>query len=169
MRSRRRAEEPGPSSGDAMPWPAMVRTSNWPRSYPRPDASGAGHRGCALHAWLTHWEERARYSLAAAIAARLIRRELSQTPGITLTLSARGPGVGRGELANPRPLESARPPQSLGPHVQEALFRELATAGTPELLADTANHPRRLPRGNPLRRDRSAVRGPTRPDRRGKN
>ena len=39
----------------------------------------------ARHAWLSHWES-GTISLAAAIAKRLIRRELSQQPEITLTL-----------------------------------------------------------------------------------
>jgi flagellar assembly protein FliH len=37
------------------------------------------------HAWLAHWERRAVH-LAAGIAARVIRRELAQSPDIPLTL-----------------------------------------------------------------------------------
>jgi flagellar assembly protein FliH len=39
----------------------------------------------ARHAWMSHWES-GTISLAAAIAKRLIRRELSQQPEITLSL-----------------------------------------------------------------------------------
>lgn len=39
----------------------------------------------AKHAWLRHWEKSVVH-LAAAIASKLIRREIAQTPEITLTL-----------------------------------------------------------------------------------
>lgn len=87
----------------------------------------------ARQTWLAHWERTAVH-VAAAIAARLIRRELSQTPEITLKLVREAMELAAGSPQirihlNPKDHES------LGGHVQ-ALFQELATVGKPELIAD---------------------------------
>lgn len=87
----------------------------------------------ARQTWLSHWE-RSAVHVAAAIASRLIRRELSQAPEITLALVREAMELAAG---SPQIRVHLNPQdhQSLGPQVQ-ALFRELATVGTPELIAD---------------------------------
>ncbi len=87
----------------------------------------------ARQTWLSHWE-RSGVHVAAAIAARVIRRELSREPEITLTLLREALELAAGS-AQIRVHLNPQDHQSLGRHV-EALFRELATAGTPELIAD---------------------------------
>ena len=59
----------------------------------------------AKQAWISHWETGAVH-LAAAIAARVIRREVRQQPEITLAPGARGVGTGR------RQPQRAAAPQS---------------------------------------------------------
>jgi flagellar assembly protein FliH len=64
----------------------------------------------ARHAWLAHWESGAVH-LAAAIAKRLIRRELRGQPEITLTLVREGLELAAGSsqlriLLNPLDLQS---------------------------------------------------------------
>jgi flagellar assembly protein FliH len=86
-------------------------------------------------AWLTHWEKSGVH-VAAAIAQRLIRRELEKTPQITLTLvrEALELAVGSSQLRvhlNPADHETLRP------HL-EGLIAELAPLGTAELVADPA-------------------------------
>ena len=61
----------------------------------------------ARHTWLTHWEA-GTVHLAAAIAKRLIRRELHDQPEITLDLGPRSLGVGRRQFAIAHSTESAR-------------------------------------------------------------
>ncbi len=89
--------------------------------------------GHAKHAWLAHWEKSAVH-LAAAIAARLIRRELPQMPELTLTLVrealelAAGSGRIRVHL-NPVDYET------LGPQA-EAIAKEMRGLAAAELVAD---------------------------------
>lgn len=87
----------------------------------------------ARHAWLTQWESGAVH-LAAAIAQRIIRRELRQQPEITLTLvrEALELAAGHGEiriLLNPADL------QSLGNQVR-LVVEELSPLVKAELTAD---------------------------------
>jgi flagellar assembly protein FliH len=86
-------------------------------------------------AWLAHWEKTGVH-VAAAIARRVIRRELENTPQITLTLlrEALELAVGSSQLRiHLNPADH----QALGPHV-ESLIAELAPLGTAELVADPA-------------------------------
>jgi len=92
----------------------------------------------AKQAWLTQWE-RSTVHLAAAIARRLIRRELSENPEITLTLvrealelAAGSPQV-RIEL-NPADHET------LGPQIQ-SLVEELSHLAPAELVASAEISP----------------------------
>ena len=87
----------------------------------------------AKHAWLKHWEVGAVH-LAAAIAGRLVRRELSARPEITLDLvrEALELAAGSGELRihlNPADRDA------LGGQVQ-ALCREFSALASTELVAD---------------------------------
>lgn len=87
----------------------------------------------ARQTWLSHWE-RSAVHVAAAIASRLIRRELSRSPEITLALVREAMELAAG---SPQIRVHLNPQdhQSLGKQVQ-ALFRELAAVGSPELIAD---------------------------------
>jgi len=87
----------------------------------------------ARHAWLSHWEAGAVH-LAAAIAKRLIRRELSQQPEIALTLVREALELAAGSsqlriLLNPLDF------QSLGNQVR-MLVDELSPHMETELAAD---------------------------------
>jgi flagellar assembly protein FliH len=87
----------------------------------------------ARHTWLSHWEAGSVH-LAAAIAKRLIRRELREQPDITLTLVREALNLAAGSsklriLLNPSDL------QSLGNQVQ-TLVKELPPHMETELVAD---------------------------------
>ncbi len=87
----------------------------------------------AKQAWLRHWEKSAVH-LAAAIAARMARRAVSQTPEVTLTLvrEALELAAGNAQLKiRLNPADRA----SLGGQV-EAIARELAPMAETELIAD---------------------------------
>ena len=89
--------------------------------------------GHAKQAWLAHWEKSGVH-LAAAIAERLIRRELAQRPEIPLALvrEALELAVGSSELRiHMHPADH----QALRPQV-EALIAELSPLGSAELVAD---------------------------------
>ena len=92
----------------------------------------------AKQAWLAHWEKSGVH-VAAAIAQRLIRRELSQKPEITLTLirEALELAVGSSQL---RIHMNPSDHQTLGPKV-ETLIAELAPLGSTELVADPEVRP----------------------------
>ena len=83
--------------------------------------------------WLTHWEQSAVH-LAAAVAKRLIRRELSQTPEITLTLIREALELAAGS-SHLRIHMNPADHQTLGPQV-ETLIAELSSLGSTELVAD---------------------------------
>ena len=87
----------------------------------------------AKQAWLTQWEANAVH-VAAAIAERLIRRELTRQPEITLTLvrEALELAAGSSQLRihlNPDDYKE------IGPRA-ELLVKELSSLTTAELLAD---------------------------------
>jgi flagellar biosynthesis/type III secretory pathway protein FliH len=87
----------------------------------------------ARQSWLAHWEKSAVH-LAAAIAGRLARRELSQHPEIPLPLirEALELAAGSAELRlhlNPDDLAALKPQV-------EALLAEFSSLGTAELVAD---------------------------------
>jgi flagellar assembly protein FliH len=92
----------------------------------------------AKQAWLAHWEKSGVH-VAAAIAERLIRRELSQTPQITLTLvrEALELAVGSSQL---RIHMNPGDHQALGPQV-ETVIAELSPLGSAELVADPEIRP----------------------------
>ena len=87
----------------------------------------------ARQSWLVHWEKSAVH-LAAAIAGRLARRELSQHPEVPLPLirEALELAAGNAELRlhlNPDDLAALKPQV-------EALLAEFSSLGTAELVAD---------------------------------
>jgi len=92
----------------------------------------------AKQAWLTHWEASAVH-VAAAIAGRLIRRELSRQPEITLDLvrEALDLAAGHSQLRihlNPADHES------MGTQVEQ-LLRELSTLTEAEIVSDAGITP----------------------------
>jgi flagellar assembly protein FliH len=91
--------------------------------------------GHAKQAWLSHWEKSAVH-LAAAIAERVIRRELSHSPEITLTLVREALELAAGE-DHLRLHLSPADHETLGPQVA-TLIAELTRLGTAEVVADPA-------------------------------
>jgi flagellar assembly protein FliH len=87
----------------------------------------------ARQAWLAHWEKSAVH-VAAAIAARLIRREIPQHPEITLALVREALELAAGSSQVRIHLNPADH-QALSPQVH-TLIQELAAVGTPEVIAD---------------------------------
>lgn len=89
----------------------------------------------AKQAWLTHWEKSAVH-LAAAIAARVIRRELAAQPEIPLALVREALELAAGSSQiriHMNPADHA----ALGSQVQ-SLIKELTPLAPAELLADPA-------------------------------
>jgi flagellar assembly protein FliH len=87
----------------------------------------------AKQAWLTHWEASAVH-VAAAIAQRLIRRELTRHPEITLTLIREALELAAGSSQLRIHLNPADH-QEIGPRA-EMLIQELSTLTAAELLSD---------------------------------
>ena len=87
----------------------------------------------AKEAWLTHWEASAVH-VAAAIAQRLIRRELPNHPEIALTLVREALELAAGS-AQLRILMNPDDHKALGKQV-EILIEELSGLGEAELVAD---------------------------------
>jgi len=87
----------------------------------------------AKQAWLTHWEKSGVH-LAGAIAARLIRRELSRHPEIPLALVREALELAAGG-ARIRILLNPADHAALRPQV-EALTTELSSLADAELIAD---------------------------------
>ncbi len=87
----------------------------------------------ARQAWLQHWEKSAIH-VAAAIAARLIRRELSQDPQITITLVREALELAAG---NAQLKIRLSPGDHANLHGQvQSVVRELAPLAEAELIAD---------------------------------
>jgi flagellar assembly protein FliH len=94
--------------------------------------------GHAKQAWLAHWEKSGIH-VAAAIAQRLVRRELSQTPQITLTWIREALELAAGNsririYMNPADLET------LGPQVK-TLIAELGGLGAAEVTPNAEISP----------------------------
>ncbi len=89
--------------------------------------------GDAKQAWLTHWEASAVH-VAAAIAQRLIRRELTRQPEITLTLIREALELAAGS-SQLRIHLNPSDHKEIGPRA-EMLLDEMATVTTAELVAD---------------------------------
>ena len=87
----------------------------------------------AKQAWLTHWEASAVH-VSAAIAQRLIRRELTRQPEITLTLIREALELAAGS-SQLRIHLNPTDHKEIGGRA-EALIKELSTLTTAELLAD---------------------------------
>jgi flagellar assembly protein FliH len=87
----------------------------------------------AKQAWLRHWEKSAVH-VAAAIAERLIRRELPRSPEITLTLVREALELAAGDDHLRLHLNPADH-ETLGPQVGR-LIEELSRLGTAEVVAD---------------------------------
>jgi flagellar assembly protein FliH len=95
----------------------------------------ADHVTAARHAWQQHWE-RHTVQLAAAIAARLCRRELSRQPEITLqwVREALELAAGNAEIVlRLHPADHA----ALTNHV-EAIAKQLTGLGSVRIVADPA-------------------------------
>ena len=87
----------------------------------------------AKQAWLTHWEKSAVH-VAAAIARRLVRRELSRSPEIAMVLVREALELAAGSShvrlhLNPADRDALQPEL-------DALLQELAGLGNPEVVAD---------------------------------
>ncbi len=87
----------------------------------------------AKQAWLSHWEKSAVH-VAAAIARRLVRRELSRSPEIALKLVREALELAAGGSQVRIHLNPADH-QTLRPQI-EMLVRETSGVGTAELIAD---------------------------------
>jgi len=87
----------------------------------------------AKHAWMTHWEKSAMH-VAAAIAQRLIRRELAQRPEITLGLVREALELAAGS-ARLRIRLNPDDHEALSPQI-ETLVKELAGLAGAEVVAD---------------------------------
>jgi flagellar assembly protein FliH len=92
----------------------------------------------ARQAWLVHWEQRAVH-LAAAMAARVVRRELRQAPEITVDLVRESLELAAGSsslrvLLNPADYEA------LGSQVRK-IIEELNRVAPAELVADATISP----------------------------
>ncbi len=118
----------------------------------------------AKQAWLAHWEASGVH-VAAAIAKRLIRGELTRQPEIPVTLVREALELAAGSCADPHPPPSRRPPGpgGTGADVGAGDVR----AGGRRDDCRRRGIAGRLPRRDPLRRHRPAVRGPVGPHRRG--
>jgi flagellar assembly protein FliH len=89
--------------------------------------------GHAKQDWLTHWERTAVH-VAAAIAARVIRRELPNMPDVTLTLVREALELASGS-AQIRVQLNPADHEALKPQI-EALVKELSGLGSAAVLAD---------------------------------
>ena len=85
----------------------------------------------AKQSWLAEWEKSAVH-VAAAIAKRIIRRELAQTPEISLAIIRETLELAAGSSQLRIHLNS-EDHQALGPRI-ESLVKELAELGTAEIL-----------------------------------
>jgi flagellar assembly protein FliH len=92
----------------------------------------------ARQSWLTHWEGRAVH-LAAAMAARVVRRELRHAPEITVDLVRESLELAAGN-SQIRVLLNPADHQALGGQVR-TLIEELARVGPAEVIADAAISP----------------------------
>jgi flagellar biosynthesis/type III secretory pathway protein FliH len=131
---RRRAEEQGQTAAleaaERLCEEKLARQTSTLMPALRDVVSGIHH---AQSQWLMHWERTAIH-VAAAIASRIIRRELRRTPDVTLALVREALELAAGSAAiqlrmHPDDLES------LGKEV-ESLTSELARLGKPEIVAD---------------------------------
>ena len=134
----------------------------WRRRSPRCEQAVAELHH-AKQAWISHWETGAVH-LAAAIAARVIRRELRQQPEITLALVREALELAAGS-PNVRLHLNPEDYKSLGVQVR-TLIDAMSSLGDAEVTPDASDQPGRLPRRNPLRHDRPANRVAIAADRR---
>lgn len=88
--------------------------------------------------WVTGWE-RSAVSLACAIAARVVRREVEREPRVTLKLVREALDLASGQ-ASVRLRLSARDHAALGAHVQE-IAASLGGLGKVEIVADATLSP----------------------------
>ena len=89
----------------------------------------------AKQAWLTHWEASGVH-LAAAIAKRIIRNELTRQPEITLSLVREALELAAGSTEVRLHL-NPDDHRALGKSVQ-VLIQEMSGMGSPEVVADPA-------------------------------
>lgn len=92
----------------------------------------------AKHSWITHWETRA-VELAGAIAARVVRRELTQQPEITADLIREALELAAGS-ANIRLLLHPDDHATLGTNVQQ-IISATGKIGDTEVVADESIAP----------------------------
>lgn len=89
--------------------------------------------GRAKQGWLANWEKQAIH-LATAIAGRILRRELEQTPEVTLPLVREALELAEGST-NIRVLLSPKDMETLGEQVEQ-LATSISRLGPTEIVAD---------------------------------
>lgn len=92
----------------------------------------------AKQAWVAHWEKSGVH-VAAAIAQRVVRRELSHTPQITLTWIREALELAAGS-SRIRVHMNPTDHETLGPHVK-TLISELSGLGSAEVTANAEISP----------------------------
>ncbi|MBN2217897.1 MAG: hypothetical protein JW719_11035 [Pirellulales bacterium] len=92
----------------------------------------------AKQAWLAHWEKAA-VGLAAAIARRVLRRELARHPDVAVDLVREALELAAGSQ-HVRVMLSPVDHRALGPRIAE-LAERLGRLGTVEVVADAATSP----------------------------
>jgi flagellar assembly protein FliH len=92
----------------------------------------------AKQAWLSHWEKQAVH-LAAAIAGKVVRREIARDPAIPMTLLREALELAAGSSHIRIHLDAADR-QTLGPQI-ETLIQEMSGLGSVEIVADANVRP----------------------------
>ena len=113
----------------------------------------------AKQAWLSTLGKNKPCTWPRRSPGKVIRREIGRDPHDHPETGAGGVGAGRGHVAVRIHLHAADR-QTLGPQI-ETLVQEMSGLGHVRDRRRSAGQPRRLPRGNPLRRDRRTDGGAT--------
>lgn len=92
----------------------------------------------AKQIWLSHWEKQAVH-LAAAIAGKVVRREIARDPAIPMTLLREALELAAG-TSHVRIHLDAADRQTLGPQI-ETLIQEMSGLGSVEIVADAKVRP----------------------------
>ncbi|HLA84368.1 MAG TPA: FliH/SctL family protein [Thermoguttaceae bacterium] len=133
-RIRREAAEQGFREGQQAAREELAgrHDEQWSTLRPALD-SVVGELRDARHAWLEHWEKTA-VRLAVAIARRILRRELTREPAVSLALVREALDLAAGN-DQVRVLLSPDDHRELGPQVAD-LARQLGGLGAVEVAAD---------------------------------
>ncbi len=92
----------------------------------------------AKQIWLSHWEKQAVH-LAAAIAGKVVRREIARDPAIPMKLLREALELAAG-TSHVRIHLDAADRQTLGPQI-ETLIQEMSGLGSVEIVADAKVRP----------------------------